>query len=209
MAIDFVQNERHIRRARLVASLVLLAILEGCGGPGPSPDTSFHLAAKANVFISVAALLFAQGPTFWGQGLRSLYYSALTLARLKNVNALLDSTERFHIKVWSLSPLPIREYFAKDMKKVRTRYDYDVAAGQSDATSDLASFLQKGVIPFELLLVQAEKNIADDYRHCTNNVGTCTYCRDAQVTSCLNKSAMTELEATRITLKEIVARNVR
>lgn len=206
--MNVIQNERWNRRAWLFAALIFLAVLEGCGGGGPPPaDVGFHLAAKANVFMSVAALLFAQGPAFWGQGLRSLYYAALTLARLKDVNAFLDSTERFHVKVWSLSPLSIREYFAKDMKKVRKRYDYDASAGQSDAKSDLLNFLQNGVKPFELLLIQAARNIEDDYHHCNNTPATCKYCRDVKLATCLKQAAMEELDTTRRTLKEIVARN--
>ena len=126
-----------INRIRLFATLIFFLVLEGCGGPGPPPEVSFQLAMKANNFMNVAALLFAQGPEFWGQGLRSLYYSALTLARLKDVNAFQDSTEKFHLKVWNLSPLPIRNYFSKDLKKTRTRYDYDVDAGQSEAKPHL------------------------------------------------------------------------
>lgn len=198
---------RIINKTRPFIALIIFLILEGCGVGGSPPDVSLQLAVKANNFMNVAALLFAQGPEFWGQGLRSIYYSALTLARLKDVNAFSDSTEKFHVKVWSLSPLPIRNYFARDMKKVRTRYDYDLDTTQSEATSDLISFLQNGVTPFENLLAQANKNIVEDYRHCSNIPSTCKYCRDAKVNNCLKKSAATELEATRNTLLEILARN--
>jgi len=156
--------------------------------------------------MNVASLLFAQGPEFWGQGLRSLYYSALTLARLKDVNTFYNGSKDFHSKVWNRSPLPIRKYF-EEMKTVRTRHDYKADLEQSAAISDLDEFIQYGKAPFESLLVQAHINIDDDYKRCTNTPSNCKHCKEANVSECLKKSAKIELESTHDTLLEIVARN--
>jgi hypothetical protein len=200
-------QSRTIHRVRLLVALILFLVLEGCGSSGgPRPDVSFQLAVKANNFMKVASLLIAQGPEFWGQGLRSLYYSALTLARLKDVNTFCSGSKDFHSKVWGRSPIPIRKYF-EEMKNVRTRHDYKADVGQSDAEYDFVGFIQNGMPPFEGLLDQAKINIDDDYKRCTNIPSNCKHCKEANVSECLKKSAIIELESVRNTLLEIVTVN--
>lgn len=181
--------------------------LGGCGGGSGvavPPDVSLQLAAKAHEFIKVSALLFSQPTSFWGQGLRTLYYSALTLARLKNASALHDATENFHSKVWQLSTVSIRKYFDKIMKRVRTKYDYGVNISNDEPNSDLDSFICIGLEPFESLLNQAEISIARDYKRCTRNIERCEYCAISKPIACMKEAAMTELMATRTVLSDIV-----
>jgi hypothetical protein len=179
---------------RLAQVVTLLFILSACGGGGVSPTVAVHMASKANMFADVAIVLFAQEPNYWGQALRSLYYCALTLGRLKNLSALTISSSSFHKKVWQHSELKIRRYFGETMKEVRTRHDYDCSAQNSSVlVSDSQEFFLQGEPAFRVLLDQSKASIEKVFARCASNSQACQVCKDAASSDCLKVIALAQI----------------
>ena len=181
----------------------VVLLLQGCVAAEPNPQVGVHLISKAHDFLNVAAILFSQSPSVWGQGLRSLYYGALTLARVKDVVTFLRPAKEFHSRVWRLSKLPVRRYFDETMKDVRVRYDYEVLpdAGRS-AREDFQAFLKEGLDPFYQLLDQTADSIQKDFRRCTGEVHTCPYCK-GNSGGCSRDKALMEIETIRQEMKAL------
>ena len=163
------------------------------------------MVTKAHEFINVAAILFSQQPSFWGQGLRSIYYSALTLARIKDIRAFMEPTKKFHSRVWGISALPIRKYFDEKFKAIRIRYDYEVSENPGKLSQeDLKDFIREGIEPFCQLIDQAADSIRKDFRHCNGAMQNCPYCERLRSEVCLRDKGLTELEQLRKKVKELV-----
>lgn len=158
--------------------------------------------------MDIAAFLFSQAPQFWGQALRNLYYSALTLARIKDVRAFAEPTNKFHTKVWALSPLPIRRYFSEKMRIVRARHDYEALDDLAEAArTDLCDFLRDGVQPFEQLIEQTRENIEKDYKCCSGESKNCSYCNEIKFKKCMRAMSLVELEYIQLKFHEMIIAN--
>jgi hypothetical protein len=189
------------RHVQLWVLLAVVAVLAGCadtvsivavyGGPREYID-------KANVFLATAVTLFGQGPVFWGQALRSSYYSALTLARTKRFRTPIKKDQHFHELVWQQSPLTARRYFKDTLRKVRGRHDYDIVlpAGTT-AMDDIRAFASKSPPAFEALLDEVTEVVERAYDQCTNAKASCDACRFEAAAGCARDATRAGITAYR------------
>ncbi len=169
--------------------------LTGCSGsPDFRPDIGLHLVAKAQVFLDTSAILFSQEPRLWGSGLRSLYYCALTLARIKDVRAFHRPTEKFHEKVWNMSSLAIRRYFRNDLRQLRLKHDYlPEPLSQTINASETATFFRSGTVPFQMLIDETREHLIRDFHQCSGVPTGCRHCVFCRSPACLRASALEQL----------------
>jgi hypothetical protein len=195
---------------RSLAVLSTLLFLAGCGdkvsiisaygGPREYVD-------KANMFLATALTLLAQGPTFWGQTLRSAYYSALTLARVKSFRNPIKNDKNFHERVWAQSPAEARQYFKNTLRKVRGRHDYDIVFGWgATAADDLASFALESMPAYEVLINEAAATIDGAYAMCVGDKNACSACRHEHSDGCARISAREGIASCRAQYVDLVTR---
>lgn len=150
-----------------LAALVILVAACGDKVTVTAPSAPFELFRGVQQFLAISSLLISESREFWGQGLRNAYYAALTLARYKSNTYYATPTEQFHQLVWAQAPKKARKYFRDELRRLRTKYDYDLMwpADESPA-EDLRDFAERGPAAFESLLVDAEQIIARRYQLC-------------------------------------------
>jgi hypothetical protein len=196
-------------RLALCGLISLLLEASGCAGALPSqPDAGFLLVGKAKGFFEVSAILFAQDSSVWGQGLRSMYYCALTLARIKDVRMKYDPGASFHEKVWNASRDSVRGYFRDTLRPLRTKYDYTPLGDAAGAArDDLEEFLRNGPSAFEKLVRQTKDSLELDYDGCAKDPAKCRQCSRGHVAFCLRERSLADLGELDKKFKEMYAKH--
>ena len=184
--------------------LLATVFLGGCGGGATNPEITYQFALKVNDFLRAAMALTAIGPDCWGQALRSVYYSAFTLARARHRHGCLAKDRDIHSRVWAATPKEQRVFFNDLFKPVRTRHDYDPSAQRDDAVEDMRLLLSKGVKPFQWLLQSAKAEATTRYTECNKNPQTCTYCAPISSNSCMRGSTFEEYQHAGVMFHEII-----
>ena len=186
-----------LSRLRPIIALAVLLFLVGCGDEVTArvAPTAFHFILRADEFRSVASNLFGTDSTLWGHALRALYYSALTLARVHDLDGLVFEGEGFHRKVWGQATAKARGFFENTVRPMRVRYDYEPRPPSNETSRlDVAQFLKSEPEAFKALVRQAREDIDRQYHKCPSRSTDCSYCRAAQFDTCIKSASLTALD---------------
>ncbi len=173
-------------------------LLLGCGDDvtivSPHRSPALLYLQRTSEFTQVATLLFAQARDMWGQGIRALYYSGLTLARMKDLDGLLPAASGFHEKVWAQTTKKARRFFRDTMRGLRNRYDYTILVPPDEPVEDdLARISQEGPIAFAALFNDVAESLERQLSNCTMVPSTCPYCLIEPKHGCTRDAARSEL----------------
>lgn len=191
----------------LLATTVLFLV--GCGDDitivAPHRSPALYYLQRSSEFTQVATLLFAQTRDLWGQGIRALYYSALTLARMKDFDGLLPVASSFHEKVWAQTTKKARKFFRDSMRPLRVRYDYDIYIPKDETVEeDLQAIARAGPSAFAALFEDAAASLDRQLSHCTGSPVTCTYCSSEATARCTREVAVAELARIRAQIETLL-----
>ena len=199
-------DQRLLVTAMMRLLLVLLALtLTAC-----APDTSDALAAAAAVdraqhFLDVAKATLALGPEFWGRAVGDVYYVGLQVARTKNRSLLLKGAEGFHKKVWGVTSVVHRKFFAETLRGRRAEADY-LLIGDSVARGQAAmqELVENGPGNFASLFNEARSSMDDRFSWCAQKKEGCMVCGHLAEVGCLKMRTLTDLSTLESSLSDLL-----
>lgn len=185
------------------------ASLAGCGGgDAPSPIVGYWLVTKAHEFAKIAEILISNAPSLYGHALRNIYYSALNLARLKNIKLSTIKSENFHKKIWGISTVKIRKYFEDELKRIRNKYDYQPFVSEKEVVEDFLNFKKSGFLQFNDLLDDASIRVDAIYKNCKNLPASCEICKDIHGVECAKNISIVKLHEIKDIINNIKSKNI-
>lgn len=164
-------------------------LLAGCGDavtvlPPSGPN---EYLKRTSEFFATATVLFGESRLTWGQGIRSMYYAGLTLARMNDLHGFQRHDGSVHEEAWRQAPKAARKFFQQEFRPLRNRYDYDVALPPDEPLEeDVLLVAEKSPAAFAALFISAGSVIERRYS-CEQPHQLCGRCKYDGGTMCLEE----------------------
>ncbi|RJQ59163.1 MAG: hypothetical protein C4517_13395 [Stygiobacter sp.] len=192
------KNLNPVKALRYFTYSLFILFLTSCEVARESPQHPIvinNLLDKTKIFIDLALIIFAQDPKYWGDAFKNIYYAALSMGRIKDINTLAVTSEHFHKKVWQIAPKKVRKYFNESLRLVRIKFDYEIFEQETSSYfQDLEHLQQNATMPFSELIEEVRNQIDKKYSQCTCDHSKCCICKSVGAKTCLKGEAVDILE---------------
>ena len=202
------KNLNPVKALRYFTYSLFILFLTSCevAREGPQhPSVINGLLDKAKLFIDLAVIIFAQDSRYWGDAFKNIYYAALSLGRIKNINTLVVPSKKFHQNVWKISPIIVRRYFNDTLRLIRIRFDYSVNMGENISFLEEAEqFRKEAKTPFAVLIEVTREQIKKNYKNCNGITTACIYCSITPKNDCQKKRALEDLNIIQGKIEDLI-----
>ena len=165
-------------RISILACIGVCLLLAACGDAVsvvhvPPPNDYIR---RASEFFASATVLLGESRATWGQGVRSLYYAGLTLARMNDRQGFQGHDGSIHEEAWKQAPKAARKLFRDEIRPLRNKYDYDVSPPPDEPLDeDILLLADKSPPAFRALFTMADRVIERRYI-CDQPRALCAQC---------------------------------
>jgi uncharacterized protein (UPF0332 family) len=163
-------THNYISRLLRVTSLLLtILFFTGCAAPTrPITPIEYHnFFVKSGEFLAFCSYLISQESPQLKQVISRLYYSYFLIARAIHIGKTNLYEQIKHDVVWAQNKVDVRKKYGEDLKRLRTRYDYDpISVDESlEETKSNLRFICDNELVYTTLIEDAKSQLQKVYRH--------------------------------------------